>query len=173
MSSVATLDESRPTAARFRPENVRWDERMGEGNDFFRTLVWPAVERLLRPRIGDHVLDAACGNGLTARLLTETGARVIAVDFSEQLIQRARSHARASQIDYRILDLTDFNALIALGEAQFDAALCNMALMDLADLNPQCAFASEHPGGASALSWSGKFSEIPPVLVGRLRRTLV
>ena len=26
-----------------------WDERMGEGNDFFNILLWPAVERLLKP----------------------------------------------------------------------------------------------------------------------------
>ena len=32
------------------------------------------------------------------------------------------------------------------------------------------AFPPENTGGSSALSWNGRFSEIPPVLIGRLRR---
>ena len=32
------------------------------------------------------------------------------------------------------------------------------------------AFPPEYAGGTTALSWSGRFSEIPPVLVARLRR---
>jgi hypothetical protein len=26
-----------------------WDERMADGNDFFTSLIWPSVEKLLRP----------------------------------------------------------------------------------------------------------------------------
>ena len=33
-----------------------WNERMGEGNDFFNVLLWPAVERLLKP---PHSLDCS------------------------------------------------------------------------------------------------------------------
>jgi hypothetical protein len=35
-----------------------------------------------------------------------------------------------------VLDATDEVALLALGEAQFDAALCQMALFDMADIAP-------------------------------------
>jgi hypothetical protein len=38
-----------------------WNERMGEGNDFFNILLWPAVERLLKPQPGERLLDVACG----------------------------------------------------------------------------------------------------------------
>jgi hypothetical protein len=31
------------------------------------------------------------------------------------------------------------------------------------------AFPADHPPGRNPLAWSGKFSEIPPVLVARLR----
>src|SRR5262245_41093823 len=40
-----------------------WDEQVGEGDLFQTRLVWPATERLLEPRPGQHVLDLACGNG--------------------------------------------------------------------------------------------------------------
>ncbi|HEY2380123.1 MAG TPA: hypothetical protein VGK48_02970 [Terriglobia bacterium] len=47
---------------------------MAEGNDFLNLLVWPAVERLLRPRSGERLLGVACGNGVTSRRLANAGA---------------------------------------------------------------------------------------------------
>ena len=113
-----------------------WDERMADGNDFFRLLLWPAVERLLQPAAGERLLDAACGNGLTSRRLADAGARVTAFDFSPAMIDLARKRNAAQAIDYRVLDATDRRALAALGESTFDGALCNMALMDMAEIAP-------------------------------------
>ena len=113
-----------------------WDQRMAEGNDFFRVLVWPAVEKLLQPAAGDRLLDIACGNGVTSRRLAGSGASVTAFDFSDPLIALAKERGADSNIDYRVVDATDHSALLELGVGQFDGALCNMALMDLADVDP-------------------------------------
>jgi 2-polyprenyl-3-methyl-5-hydroxy-6-metoxy-1,4-benzoquinol methylase len=40
------------------------------------------------------------------------------------------------------------------------------------DAIEECAFPPEHVGGSTPLSWNGKFSEIPPALVVRMRRRL-
>ena len=113
-----------------------WDDRMAEGNDFFNLLVWPAVEKLLRPREGDRLLDVACGNGLTSRRLASVKASVTAFDFSEAMINLARKRNGPAPIDYRIIDATNRAELLELGAASFDGALCNMALMDMADIDP-------------------------------------
>lgn len=115
-----------------------WDERMGEGNDFVEVLTWPATERLLHIRPGERVLDVACGNGLTSRRLAALGAEVVAFDFSEELIAHARRRTveHAKHIQYLVLDATDEQALLALGEGRFDAALCAMALFDMAEIDP-------------------------------------
>jgi 2-polyprenyl-3-methyl-5-hydroxy-6-metoxy-1,4-benzoquinol methylase len=115
-----------------------WDERMAEGNDFVQVLLWPATERLLDLRPGERVLDIACGNGLTSRRLVAMGADVVAFDFAENLIARARQRTtgHAAQIEYHVLDATDEAALLALGEGRFDAALCQMALFDMAQIDP-------------------------------------
>ena len=118
-----------------------WDERMGEGNDFVRVLTWPPTERLLDVRPGQRVLDVACGNGLTSRRLAALGARVTAIDFAEEMIARARARepqpgAGRPPIDYRVVDATDEAALLALGEGEYDAALCAMALFDMAEIDP-------------------------------------
>jgi len=244
-----------------------WDERMGEGNDFVEVLTWPATERLLALEPGERVLDIGCGNGLTSRRLAAMGAKVVAFDFAEEMIARARQRTtrHADRIAYVVLDATDDAALLSLGEGQFDAALCSMALFDIAEIRPlthavarllrpggrfvfsvihpcfnnphvtqvaemedrggdvvtvysvkvhgymtpsiahgvaivgqpkpqlyfhrplqvllgtgfeagfvldgleERAFPPEHSPGRHPLSWSGKFSEIPPVLVARLR----
>lgn len=244
-----------------------WDAHMGEGNDFVKVLIRPATERLLDLQPGECVLDVACGNGLTSRRLAGMGARVVAFDFAEQMIARARQHSveYADRIDYRVLDATDEGALLALGEGAFDAAICNMALFDMAEIKPlmgalaqvlkaggrfifsvihpcfngphmrhvaemidrdgefvtvysikvfsyisskaargaaiggqpkpqfyfhrpleqllgacfrvgfvldaleEPTFPSDHPPGATPLSWGGNYSEIPPVLVARMR----
>jgi 2-polyprenyl-3-methyl-5-hydroxy-6-metoxy-1,4-benzoquinol methylase len=115
-----------------------WDQRMGEGNDFVEVLIWPVTERLLEIKPGERVLDIACGNGLTSRRMAALGAGVVAFDFSEQMIELAknRSPAGSNQIQYSTIDATDYDSLMALGENSFDAALCNMALFDMAEIEP-------------------------------------
>jgi 2-polyprenyl-3-methyl-5-hydroxy-6-metoxy-1,4-benzoquinol methylase len=115
-----------------------WDERMGEGNQFQLELIGPAVERLLELRPDERVLDIGCGNGVFSRRLAQLGARVVATDVSGRFLElaRARSAAFADRIDYRLVDATDEAQLLALGEGQFDALVCNMVLMDLPVIDP-------------------------------------
>jgi len=67
-----------------------WDEHMDKGNDFINVLIWPAVERFLSIKDGERILDIAYGNGVTSRRLFKLGAKVVAIDFSETLINIAR-----------------------------------------------------------------------------------
>ena len=113
-----------------------WNERMGEGNEFFNILLWPAVEKLLQPQPNERLLDIACGNGLTSRRLAAAKARVTALDVSPAMIAIAAAHPNQSNIDYRVVDATDREAVLGLGAAAFDGALCNMALMDMAEIEP-------------------------------------
>lgn len=136
---------------------AHWDEYMGAaGNDFVNLLVWPGTARLLDVRPDERVLDVACGNGLYALRLADLGARVTAFDFSAPLIERARARSIAytGRIAYHVIDATDLGALLALGEGQYDAALCNMALFDMADIAPLAAGLARllRPGGRFVFS---------------------
>jgi 2-polyprenyl-3-methyl-5-hydroxy-6-metoxy-1,4-benzoquinol methylase len=126
-----------------------WDARMGDGgNDFFNVLCWPTLASFLEtstslsPSLapGARVLDIACGNGLTSRRLAALGAQVTAFDFSEKLIALAkqRNTQHDSAITYHVLDATDESQLFATLSplAPFDAALSNMALFDMPEIEP-------------------------------------
>lgn len=114
-----------------------WDARMGdEGNDFFNILCWPSLVSLLDLQPGQHILDIACGNGLTSRRLAALGAQVTAFDFSANLIEKAKTRSTnlQSPISYHVVDATSEQQLLALGQQSFDSALSNMALFDMADI---------------------------------------
>ena len=131
--------EANETSRRIWDTNAAfWNRQMGEGNDFVNYLIWPATERLLELKAGEEVLDIACGNGFASRKLSGMGAIVTAFDFSGAMIEAAKSvQSEANQkIDYRQLDATNPSALLELGTHRFNAALCCMALFDLADISP-------------------------------------
>lgn len=99
-------------------------------------LCWPSLVSLLAPQPGQRILDIACGNGLTSRRLAALGANVTAFDFSANLIEkaRARSSNLPSLISYYVIDATDEQQLLSLGQESYDSALSNMALFDMADI---------------------------------------
>jgi 2-polyprenyl-3-methyl-5-hydroxy-6-metoxy-1,4-benzoquinol methylase len=116
-----------------------WDDKMGDsGNDFQRLLVAPASERMLNLQPGETVLEIACGNGVFTRRMAQLGVNVIATDFSEQFLERARARPSeyADRIEYRLLDATREDQIVALGKHRFDASVCNMAIMDMAEIDP-------------------------------------
>ncbi len=125
-----------------------WDSRMGEGNSFHKQLIEPSQLRMLDLKQGHRVLDVACGNGQFARRMAGLGARVLATDVSERMIENARQRPQegAEPIEYRVVDATDEARLLALGVAAFDAVVCTMAIMDMASIQP-LARALLKPGG--------------------------
>jgi len=115
-----------------------WDRLHGEkGNQFHNQLVSPNIEKLLGTIKNKQILDVGCGNGAMARRLADLGAKVTAVDFSLELINRAKAYkGYDDQIRYQVLDATDCDELLTLGEGQFDAVISTMALMDMPEIFP-------------------------------------
>jgi 2-polyprenyl-3-methyl-5-hydroxy-6-metoxy-1,4-benzoquinol methylase len=134
-----------------------WDDYMGaEGNDWHKFLIRPATERLLEIQPNEVVLDIACGNGNFSRHLARLGARVVATDLSEAMLARAQAYPteQADRITYQVLDATDEAQLLALGQNRFDAAVSNMALMDMVTIEPLLAALAQvlKPGGRFVFS---------------------
>lgn len=155
-NSEALVELTSKTRDTWNRNAAWWDEAVGEGDLFQRQLVLPTTERLLELQAGEEVLDIACGNGLLSRRMAKLGARVVACDFSEMFLERAKARTTedGDRIDYRLIDATDRVQLLTLGARRFDAAVCNMALMDISAIDPLVAALSEilKPGGRFVFS---------------------
>ncbi|MGH2598335.1 MAG: methyltransferase domain-containing protein [Dehalococcoidia bacterium] len=133
------LEELRAESRRIWDRNATfWDDYFREGNRFHKHLIEPAVDRLLDVQPDERVLEIGCGNGAHARHTAARGARVLATDFSAVFLERARERTteHAGRIEYRQVDATDQGQLLGLGEGGFDAAVANMALMDMPVIDP-------------------------------------
>ena len=115
-----------------------WDDEIGAGNAFQDLLIEPNTGRMLALQPGERVLDVACGAGRFARRMADAGATVVAIDHAARFIERARQRSAGyeDRITYHVADAADRDALLALGEGRFDAAVCTMALMDMAEIEP-------------------------------------
>lgn len=115
-----------------------WDDKIGDGNDFQIHLIEPSTHRLMDVQPDQEILDIACGAGRASRQMADRGASVLAIDRSTSFIKRAKERSAKYQdrIEYRVVDAADPDALLALGKARFDGAVCNMAMMDMASIDP-------------------------------------
>jgi 2-polyprenyl-3-methyl-5-hydroxy-6-metoxy-1,4-benzoquinol methylase len=133
-----------------------WDDATGDADEFHQKLVIPATDRLLGLRPGERVLEAACGNGGYARHLAAQGAEVVAFDAARRFVELAQQKTTEwrDRISYRHIDATDRAALMALGARGYDAAVCKMALMDMAVIHPLVSALAEllKPGGRFVFS---------------------
>jgi 2-polyprenyl-3-methyl-5-hydroxy-6-metoxy-1,4-benzoquinol methylase len=84
--------------------NVAWREQGGADGDPFGLL--PPLLEVLGDITSCQVLDAGCGEGYLARVLTARGAHVTGIDLSPRLIELARAKDPAGDIDYQVADLS-------------------------------------------------------------------
>ena len=83
-----------------------------------KEVVWP----------GDRVLDACCGTGDLAVEAERRGGRVVGLDFSEKMLERARTKSGA-------IEWVQGDALaLPFGDGEFDAATVGFGVRNLADL---------------------------------------
>lgn len=118
----------------------------------------PSTLALLPEVRGMRVLDAGCGPGVYAELLTESGAQVIGLDASDSMVRLARQRlANRAEIILANLD----SPLDFLEDKSFDVVLSALALDYVEDLN--AVFREFHrvlkPGGHLVFSVSHPFAD--------------
>lgn len=112
---------------------------------------WPALRALLPPMRGLRVLDLGCGFGWFCRWAAEQGAaRVLGIDVSENMLDRARQTTRHDVVTYRRADAET----LALPEAPFDLVYSSLTLHYIAELEPLLARLHRAivPGGTFVVS---------------------
>ena len=96
-----------------------------EGNDYFRFLELPILEKLVGRLEGCRALDLATGNGLVARWLAEKAASVIATDGAVSMIDRASERTSTSKYGNRI----SFHCLDVTKQPSWDTFMADTRLL--------------------------------------------
>jgi demethylmenaquinone methyltransferase / 2-methoxy-6-polyprenyl-1,4-benzoquinol methylase len=103
-----------------------------------------AAETVVRP--GDAVLDACCGTGDLAIAAERAGGRVTGLDFSEQMLVRARG--KSDSVQWVLGDVT----ALPFDDASFDAVTVGFGIRNVPDLDVGLAELARvlRPGGRVA-----------------------
>ena len=108
---------------------MAWTALTRGGYDVYRDLVnTPAFLAMLPPIEGLLCLDLGCGEGHNTRMLANQGARAVAVDISDSLIEAAVATGQPG-ICYALGNGED----LPFGDATFDVVTGFMSFMDASD----------------------------------------
>lgn len=98
-----------------------WNPSLYDQKHSFVTEYGKELLALLAPQPAESIIDIGCGTGHLTRMIAESGARVIGLDSSPQMIESARQNY--PDIEFMLADASDF----AL-DAKFDAVFSNATL---------------------------------------------
>ncbi len=163
-----------------RVQRYGWDKAVPSYERSWHNQLEPAQTALLDMaalRLGETVLDVACGTGLvTFRAAADVGVdgHVLGTDISEDMIAAARglSRTRGANVSFARMDAE----ALAIEGTLFDAVLCALGLMYAPD--PERAVAEMYrllrPGGrAVAAVWGERrncgWADIFPIVDARVQ----
>jgi trans-aconitate methyltransferase len=106
---------------------------------------------LLAPQPGERILDLGCGTGQLTAKIAESGADVVGVDRSADMIGQARQNYPS--IEFKLAEAASFSV-----PGPFDAVFSNAVLHWIPDAEPVIANVARHlrPGGRFVAEFGGK-----------------
>ena len=131
--------------------NNNWNTTLYEGKHGFVWKYGESLIELLAPRPGEYILDLGCGTGQLTDKIAATGAKVMGIDRSEEMIAKARQNY--PQLKFEVADATNFQV-----EQPLDAVFSNAVLHWIKQ--PEAVIKSIQtalkPGGRFVAEFGGK-----------------
>lgn len=110
----------------------KWAAIYDSNKNRTRDLESQAIREQLKGRKFESILEAGCGTGKNTVFLEEISARLTSVDFSEGMIELAKSKVKSQHVTFRTMDLTqewNFSA------GTFDLISFSLVLEHIRDLH--------------------------------------
>ena len=130
---------------------MSWDTELYEARHNFVWRLGEGVVELLAPRPGERILDLGCGPGQLTKKIAESGAEVVGLDASPEMIGQARQN-------YPELRFILQDGATMQFENEFDAVFSNAALHWMLDPDAVVRGVARalRPGGRFVLEMGGK-----------------
>ena len=100
---------------------TEWNAKLYDTNCAFVSHYGGELLPLLQAKAGERILDLGCGTGVLSAEIAKTGAEVIGIDSSAEMIKQAREHY--PDLTFQLADGQDFHFA-----QPFDAVFSNAAL---------------------------------------------
>lgn len=111
----------------------RWASQYDEDGNPLISLEEEFFGDLTGAVVGKRVIDIGCGTGRHAIRLARAGADVVGVDFSEGMLERARSKAGNTGVRFVRHDI---GTALPFGSASFDVVMCCLVMDHIHELVP-------------------------------------
>ena len=101
--------------------STNWNANLYVNKHSFVFKYGEDLVELLSPQNGERVLDLGCGTGYLTSIIAVSGAHVVGIDSSIEMVTKAK--AAYPQLDFQVQDATDFHF-----DEHFDAVFSNAVL---------------------------------------------
>lgn len=121
-----------------------YDEYLHDEDSYQKNVVLPNLMRMLSPRPGQLIADIACGQGYFSEAIIEKEARVVGVDISRELIQKAQYRFEQKKVDGKNGAYASKNAAFHVSGADkldmiqsstVDDAICILAAQNIKEID--------------------------------------
>lgn len=113
---------------------AEWYDQTVRTADPVSEMILSSLLALMKHVDGQQICDLACGQGRLSRLLAQQNAQVTGIDLSHKLIEIAQRDEAIEPLGIRYL-VDDAMVLRSLEKETFDGVVCNLALMDIPNLD--------------------------------------
>jgi trans-aconitate methyltransferase len=128
-----------------------WDPKEYDARHHYVTDYGASLIGMLNPQPGERILDLGCGTGHLTHEIAQTGAIMVGIDSSAEMIAKARQDY--PEIEFRVADAASFH-----DPEPFDAVFSNAVLHWIKPPEPVAAAISAalKPGGRLVAEFGGK-----------------
>jgi trans-aconitate methyltransferase len=106
--------------------HTNWNANLYDDKHAFVFKYGEDLVDLLKPHAGERILDLGCGTGYLTNVIASSGASVVGIDNSIEMITKAKEEY--SQLDFQVQSATSFHF-----DEHFDAVFSNAVLHWITD----------------------------------------
>jgi trans-aconitate methyltransferase len=132
-------------------QRMKWNAELYDDKHAFVFQYGESVLDLLDVKPGERILDLGCGTGHLTRNIQESGADVVGIDASPEMIAQAKE--KNPDVNFSVANGIDFHF-----DEPFDAVFSNATLHWIHEQDSliQCVYNSLKPGGRFVAEFGGK-----------------